>query len=108
MEPLKTAVVTGAGSGVGRAVALRLAHENWRVMILGRRLDALHQTVRLAGQEAPNLIPHRCDISKVDEVEAMAGHARATLGHIDVLVNSAGTNVPRRSSRSLPSPITAR
>ncbi|CAA9420875.1 MAG: hypothetical protein AVDCRST_MAG64-2913, partial [uncultured Phycisphaerae bacterium] len=48
-EVTKVAVVTGAGSGVGRAVALRLLDEGWHVALVGRRADALHETGRLAG-----------------------------------------------------------
>jgi NAD(P)-dependent dehydrogenase (short-subunit alcohol dehydrogenase family) len=83
----KTAVVTGAGSGVGRAVALKLAGAGWRVAILGRRVEALQETIRLAGADGARITAHGCDVS----------NASAELGKVDALVNAAGTNTPQRS-----------
>ena len=95
--PSLTAVVTGAGSGVGRAVTLKLAREGWRVALIGRRAEALAETIALAEDRAHQLSPFVCDLA--DPI-AMAGTGRsilADLGHVDALVNAAGTNIPRRS-----------
>jgi len=95
--PSLTAVVTGAGSGVGRAVTLKLAREGWRVALIGRRAEALAETIALAGDRAHQLSPFVCDLA---DAIAMAGTGRsilADLGHVDALVNAAGTNIPRRS-----------
>jgi len=97
----KTAVVTGAGSGVGRATALLLARNGWRCVILGRRESTLRETAALAGKLAPQLIPHVCDISDPAAVGNMARFAHELLGEIEVLVNAAGTNTPRRSLKEL-------
>jgi NAD(P)-dependent dehydrogenase (short-subunit alcohol dehydrogenase family) len=97
----KTAVVTGAGSGVGEAVALALAKEGWRVAIIGRRLETLQQTTSKAGQLAGNLFAFPCDIGKSESVEKMAKEVFAKLGIVEVLVNAAGTNAPKRSLQEL-------
>jgi NAD(P)-dependent dehydrogenase (short-subunit alcohol dehydrogenase family) len=93
----KTAVVTGAGSGVGRAVALKLAGAGWRVAILGRRVEALQETIRLAGPDGARITAHRCDVSDASAVETTGKRILAELGRVDALVNAAGTNTPQRS-----------
>ena len=60
----KNAVITGAGSGVGRAIALALAAENWRVAIVGRRGEALRETISLAGPHAAQFLAVPCDIGR--------------------------------------------
>jgi NAD(P)-dependent dehydrogenase (short-subunit alcohol dehydrogenase family) len=93
----KVAVVTGAGSGVGRAVALKLAAAGWRVAILGRRVEALQETVRLAGSGGARITTYPCDISDAAAVEATGKRILAELGKVDALVNAAGTNTPQRA-----------
>lgn len=97
----KNCVVTGAGSGVGQAVVLKLAQQGWRVALLGRRLEALQETVRLAGQNSTNLKPYACDVGNEAAVADTCRRILTELGSVDVLVNSAGTNVPRRSLEEL-------
>lgn len=97
----KVAVITGAGSGVGQAVALRMAREGWNVALLGRRIEALHETLARVGQVATTLIPIACDVSVQSEVANMADRVRKTLGTVTALVNSAGVNVPKRSLADL-------
>lgn len=93
----KTAVITGAGSGVGRAVALKLAQQGWRVAILGRRAEALQETIQLAGTHASRIAHHVCDVSKADAVAEASTRILAELGAVAVLINAAGTNAARRS-----------
>ena len=97
MSTLKTAVVTGAGSGVGQAVALRLARDGWRVALLGRRQETLQDTVKQAGDTGPLLLPFVCNIGDADAVSRVGTEILRQLGPIEVLVNAAGTNVPRRA-----------
>src|SRR5262245_41340762 len=97
MSADKNAVVTGAGSGVGQATALKLVQQGWRVAVIGRKTEALDATVRLAGNRAKQLLACPCDIGNATAVEAMAKQVLEDFGDVEVLVNAAGTNVPRRS-----------
>lgn len=99
MHPAKAqyAVVTGGSSGVGRAVALALARRQWQVAILGRCLDSLMETVRLAGPAGASIRPEACDVRDADAVGKLARRLLTDWGRVDLLVNAAGTNVPRRS-----------
>ena len=98
----KTILVTGAGSGIGRAVAVRFAAEGWQVALVGRTEDTLRETMDLLSPEArPRSDVFICDVSKPSDVEAMAARVLARFGHVAVLVNAAGINVPRRSLREL-------
>jgi NAD(P)-dependent dehydrogenase (short-subunit alcohol dehydrogenase family) len=95
---LSAIVVTGAGSGIGRAVAHRFAAEGWQVAIIGRRAAALEETIGLAAEGSGNLVAaFPCDISNPDAVSAMGAAVHERVGDVDVLVNSAGINVPQRS-----------
>ena len=95
---MNVAVVTGAGSGVGQAIALKFAAEGWNVALVGRRAEPLAETTTMAGADAlPRLAPFRCDVSDAGDVAAMGEAVLARFGQVDVLVNSAGINVPRRS-----------
>lgn len=99
---MSIAVVTGAGSGVGRAVALRFAAEGWDVALVGRRTGPLDETVAAAGAPAKaRLATYSCDVSAPAEVAAMGAAVLARFGAVDVLVNSAGINVPQRSFEKL-------
>lgn len=104
MSNQNTVVITGAGSGVGRAVALRFAAEGWRVGLVGRRPAALAETAALTAKSAEprsgpddRVVAFPCDVSSPDAVAAMGEAVLARFGAVDVLVNAAGINVPRRS-----------
>ena len=96
------AVVTGAGSGVGRATTIRFASEGWTVVLLGRRPDALNETIAQApaGVRA-RLVAVPCDLGDPVAVGVMARDVLAQFGRIDALVNAAGTNIPKRSLSEL-------
>lgn len=98
---MKTAVVTGAGSGVGQAVTLALARAGWRVALVGRRLSALKATIRLAGRQGRRLLVCPCDISDPAAVQRMARRVLKAFGPVEALVNAAGTNTPKRSLTEL-------
>jgi NADP-dependent 3-hydroxy acid dehydrogenase YdfG len=93
----RTAVITGAGSGVGQAIALKLVGQHWRVAIVGRRAEALRETIRLAATHASQITAHVCDVGDAAAVAAMGRQVLASCGAVDLLVNAAGTNAPRRS-----------
>lgn len=87
----RTALVTGASSGIGRAIARQLAREGVRVAITGRRrenLEALAAELAAEGAPAPRIIVH--DAMDAAYVESVAGNAQAALGVIQILVNNAG------------------
>ncbi len=97
MSSSPTLVVTGAGSGIGRAVALRFLAAGWQVALVGRRIDALAETAALAGAAAERAATVSCDIADPSAVDAMASAVFARFGRVDALVNAAGTNIPQRS-----------
>ena len=94
---MSTIVVTGAGSGIGRAVAHRFAAEGWQVAVVGRRSAALEETIALAAEgSGSRMAALPCDISDPESVSAMGAAVHERFGDVDVLVNSAGINVPQR------------
>jgi NAD(P)-dependent dehydrogenase (short-subunit alcohol dehydrogenase family) len=92
--PTQYAVVTGAGSGVGRAAALALLGGGWTVALAGRRRDALEETASLAGEAGPRAIPVPTDVGDPASVNALFGKLEADWGRLDFLFNNAGGNVP--------------
>ncbi|MFD7480826.1 SDR family oxidoreductase [Streptomyces sp. NPDC059837] len=88
----KIAVVTGAGSGIGRAVAVELLRTGWSVALAGRKPQTLEETAALV-PEAPSLVV-RTDVSRPDDVAALFDAARERFGRLDLLFNNAGTFGP--------------
>ncbi len=87
----RVAVITGAGSGIGRASALALCENGWSVALLGRREDALKETAGLAtGGET---LPLPTDVADPDQVIAAFAAVKAKFGRVDMLFNNAGGNV---------------
>lgn len=93
----KHAVITGAGSGVGQALAIKLAQQDWRVAIIGRRAQTLQETIHQAGPHASRLTPQVCDVGNPAAVAEMGERVLAEFGEVHLLVNAAGTNVPNRA-----------
>ncbi|MBI5384037.1 MAG: SDR family oxidoreductase [Verrucomicrobia bacterium] len=93
----KTAVITGAGSGVGQAIALKLVQQGWRAALVGRRSGALEETVKRAGPLGAQLLLCPCDIGAAAAVAQMGRRVLAEFKEVEVLVNAAGTNAPRRA-----------
>jgi NAD(P)-dependent dehydrogenase (short-subunit alcohol dehydrogenase family) len=95
-------VVTGAGSGVGRAVARKFIAEGWQLALVGRHEETLLETVaESGGDEAGRCAVFTCDVGRADDVERMAVAVLDRFGHVDVLVNSAGTNIRQRAFREV-------
>jgi 3-oxoacyl-[acyl-carrier protein] reductase len=86
----KTAIVTGASSGLGRASALALGRSGVSVVAAGLEPEGLEETAAMIRGEGGEATPIEVDISKADQVEALAESARAAFGGTDVLVNNAG------------------
>ena len=93
----RTVVITGAGSGVGRATAIALAKQGWRMALLGRTQTALEETATLTGLPKHEVLVIPCDIGRVEQVQQMARAVLELFKTVDVLVNAAGTNAPKRS-----------
>ena len=88
----KVAVVTGAGTGIGKAAALALLREGYGVVLAGRRPQPLEETASESGAGKRALaVP--CDVSKPDAVDALFKRVMEVFGRVDVLFNNAGTNV---------------
>ena len=92
----KSAVITGAGSGVGRAIALQLAKQDWRIALIGRRAELLKETAKLTGLVADDFLTISCDIGNAAAVAEMGSQILARFGKVELLVNAAGTNAPNR------------
>ena len=84
----KVAIVSGAGSGIGRATTLELARLGAKVVVCGRRLEPLEETAAMC---APGMVdPVVCDIREEDQVDALVDGALERHGRVDILVNNAG------------------
>ena len=94
MEPhAKVALVTGAGSGIGRHSALALAEAGYGVALAGRRQDALEETAALAGTDA-RMLPVSTDVGDPQAVDALFAQVAEHFGRLDVLFNNAGGGAP--------------
>ena len=91
---MKVAMVTGAGSGIGRATSLALLAAGYHVVLAGRRADALQETVAQAGALGANALPVPTDVTDPSAVKALFEATRAKFGRLDVLFNNAGTSAP--------------
>ena len=86
----KVAVITGAGSGVGRSAALALLGDGYKVTLVGRRTEALEETAALAGDNAGNALTISADAGKADAVANVFKKTMESFGRLDVLFNNAG------------------
>jgi NAD(P)-dependent dehydrogenase (short-subunit alcohol dehydrogenase family) len=93
-QRLRSAIVTGAGSGIGRASALALLADGYKVVLAGRRLGPLRQTARLAGRRRSSALVVPTDVTDPAAVEALFARAVAAFGRVDVLFNNAGAGAP--------------
>ena len=88
----KIALVTGAGTGVGKAMAAALVADGWTVAMTGRRREVLEEAARSIGEAATMVVP--ADISDPGSVEALFAAVTDRFGRLDLLVNNAGTGAP--------------
>jgi NAD(P)-dependent dehydrogenase (short-subunit alcohol dehydrogenase family) len=90
----RIALVTGAGSGIGRATALALLNDGYSVILAGRRLEALEQTISIAGSFGSLGLAVSTDISDPSSVNALFEEVKKRLGRLDLLFNNAGASAP--------------
>jgi NAD(P)-dependent dehydrogenase (short-subunit alcohol dehydrogenase family) len=90
----KVAIVTGAGSGIGRSSALALLKDGWIVALAGRRADALEETVKRAGADGQRALAVPTDVADPESVKALFDKTVEAFGRVDCVFNNAGTNAP--------------
>ena len=90
----KVAVVTGAGTGIGKAAALALLNDGYRVALAGRRKERLEQAVKDAGPAGAQALVVPTDVSDPQSVRALFARTKEAFGRLDVLFNNAGINAP--------------
>ena len=88
------ALVTGAGSGIGRAVSRTLLIEGYAVVLAGRRLEPMQETVEIAGVDSTRALCVPTDVGKPEQVENLFAQVEQTFGRLDLLFNNAGTHTP--------------
>jgi NAD(P)-dependent dehydrogenase (short-subunit alcohol dehydrogenase family) len=101
-DDAKIALVTGAGSGIGRAVSLALAGAGYTVVLAGRRLERL-ETV--AHEAASGCLPVAADVTDELQIGALFDRIQSRFGRLDLLFNNAGTAAPPTAFELLPAPI---
>ncbi|HUO35055.1 MAG TPA: SDR family NAD(P)-dependent oxidoreductase [Candidatus Acidoferrum sp.] len=89
----KTAFLTGAGTGIGRACAMAFAREGAKIAIVGRRVGPLHEVAQEVGKASGHVLPIACDVTDVASVERALAKAETHFGQLNVVVNNAGAVV---------------
>jgi NAD(P)-dependent dehydrogenase (short-subunit alcohol dehydrogenase family) len=90
----KVALITGAGTGIGRAVSLALAGEGYSVVLAGRRAERLQETIKMAAETKGRLLAVPTDVTDAASVEALFEKVRDSFGRLDLLFNNAGIGAP--------------
>jgi NAD(P)-dependent dehydrogenase (short-subunit alcohol dehydrogenase family) len=90
----RIALVTGAGSGIGRAVSLAMHGDGYSVVLAGRRAAELEKTASLATRSDRRMLVVPTDVAKPDEVRSLFGRTKESFGRLDVLFNNAGIGAP--------------
>ncbi|MGC2520983.1 MAG: SDR family oxidoreductase, partial [Burkholderiales bacterium] len=90
----RVAVVTGAGTGIGKAAALALLKDGWRVALAGRRRELLEQAAKDAGASGKQVLVVPTDVADPESVRALFAKTREAFGRLDLLFNNAGTGAP--------------
>jgi NAD(P)-dependent dehydrogenase (short-subunit alcohol dehydrogenase family) len=91
---IKVALVTGAGTGIGKAAAKALLHGGFRVVLTGRNLEKLRLAIQAIGGREEDSLAVACDVGKPEEVKRLFTEVKRHFGRIDVLFNNAGLGAP--------------
>ena len=97
----KVAIITGAGTGIGKSSALALLKDGWSVALAGRRAELLEKTREQIGDEEKNAIVVRTDVGDPEAVRELFAKTKEAFGRLDVLFNNAGVGAPGRPLEDL-------
>jgi NAD(P)-dependent dehydrogenase (short-subunit alcohol dehydrogenase family) len=102
MSTRKVALVTGAGTGIGRAVSLALAADGYAMVLAGRRKELIERTAKEITDKGGEALAAQADVSDPQSVAALFAQTKVTLGRLDLLFNNAGTGGPFALLEDLP------
>ncbi|MEZ5815953.1 MAG: SDR family oxidoreductase [Hyphomicrobiaceae bacterium] len=94
MATNKVAIITGGGTGIGRAAALHLQADGWDVVVAGRRKEELDKTCAMAKPGGGKMLAVPTDVTKQDQVKALFAKTKDAFGRLDFLFNNAGMGLP--------------
>ena len=101
----QVALVTGAGSGIGRACTIALLHAGYQVVLAGRRADALQQTITDAAEAGSRALAVPTDLRDAASVKALFARTREAFGRLDLLFNNAGMGTPAMPLEDVPTAL---
>jgi len=97
----KVAIITGAGSGIGRSSVLHLLKDGYSVVLAGRRQEPLDETIKLSGVNDSQALAVSADVSDPDSISKLFSKTEERFGRLDVLFNNAGVGAPRMNMEDL-------
>ena len=102
MASNKVAIITGGGTGIGRAAALHLQADGWDVVVAGRRQDELDKTVGMAKAGAGQMLGVATDVTRQEQVKNLFAETKKAFGRLDFLFNNAGMGLPAGPMEDIP------
>jgi len=99
------ALVTGAGTGIGKACAQALVHQGYHVIFTGRRIDVLNQAIEELGEKSIYATPYALDIGNIEQVQGLFQMITERFGRLDVLFNNAGRGTPIMDFDEIPNEL---